>query len=70
MHHRGDAPEAERLRSLVDSLGLSGRVRMIGPIGGDDLVTQLSRCRAVVFPAQAEDYGLVTVEAFARRRPW
>lgn len=61
----GDGCEAGRLRALAADLGLADRVRMIGPIGGDELVEQLARCRAVVFPAMAEDYGLVTVEAFA-----
>jgi glycosyltransferase involved in cell wall biosynthesis len=65
----GDGPEAEPLRALVDSLGLSGRVRLIGPVDANQLVIQLSRCRAVVFPALAEDYGLVTVEAFASSKP-
>jgi glycosyltransferase involved in cell wall biosynthesis len=29
----------------------------------------LATCRAVVFPPLQEDYGFVTVEAFASRRP-
>lgn len=61
----GDGPEAGRLRALADDLGLAGRVTFLGAVEGSALVDHLARCRAVVFPAQAEDYGLVTVEAFA-----
>ncbi|MEW5982031.1 MAG: glycosyltransferase family 4 protein [Acidobacteriota bacterium] len=61
----GDGGEADRLRALVADLGLADRVRMIGSVDGDQLVAHLARCRAVVFPALAEDYGLVTIESFA-----
>jgi glycosyltransferase involved in cell wall biosynthesis len=33
------------------------------------LVDHLARCRAVVFPPYDEDYGFVTVEAFASAKP-
>jgi glycosyltransferase involved in cell wall biosynthesis len=33
------------------------------------MVGHLARCRAVVFPPQDEDYGFVTVEAFASAKP-
>lgn len=61
----GDGEEAGRLRTLVADLNLNGRVQLIGAIGSDDLVRHLARCRAVCFPPYEEDYGLVTVEAFA-----
>jgi len=32
-------------------------------------VRHLGACRAVVFPPQGEDYGFVTVEAFASAKP-
>ncbi len=64
----GDGDEAARLDALVRELGLQGRVRLIGAVGTDDLVEYLARCRAVVFPAFEEDFGLVTVEAFASRK--
>jgi glycosyltransferase involved in cell wall biosynthesis len=61
----GDGEEAPRLRQLARGLGLEGRVRLVGSIDSDALVAHLATCRAVVFPARDEDYGLVTVEAFA-----
>jgi glycosyltransferase involved in cell wall biosynthesis len=61
----GDGEEQASLRQAVSERGLEARVTFLGAVGDDELLTQLGRCRAVCFPAQAEDYGLVTVEAFA-----
>ncbi len=65
----GDGEMAAQLKALVRSLGLDGRVSLIGEIDSATLVDHLARCRAVCFPAQDEDYGFVTVEAFASRKP-
>ena len=61
----GDGEEAARIRQLVADLGLSSRVTLAGAVDSDALVSHLASCRAVVFPAFEEDFGLVTVEAFA-----
>ena len=61
----GDGEERARLRQTVSERGLDARVTFLGAVDDDELLMQLGRCRAVCFPAQAEDYGLVTVEAFA-----
>jgi glycosyltransferase involved in cell wall biosynthesis len=61
----GDGDEGERLRQLAVHLGVERRITFLGAVGDDALLDQLSRCRAVCFPASQEDYGLVTVEAFA-----
>ena len=61
----GDGEEQARLRQAVHARGLDARVTFLGAVDDPELLTQLARCRAVCFPAQAEDYGLVTVEAFA-----
>ena len=61
----GDGDEQTALRQAVVERGLDARVTFLGAVCDDELLTQLARCRAVCFPAQAEDYGLVTVEAFA-----
>jgi glycosyltransferase involved in cell wall biosynthesis len=60
---------AGELRALVGALGLEERVRLVGGIDSATLVGHLARCRAVCFPAQDEDYGFVTVEAFASQKP-
>jgi glycosyltransferase involved in cell wall biosynthesis len=61
----GDGEEAARIRQLVRDHGLESRVTLLGAVDAASLVAHLASCRAVVFPAFEEDYGLVTVEAFA-----
>jgi glycosyltransferase involved in cell wall biosynthesis len=61
----GDGDELPALRALADSSGVSGRVTFAGRLTDAALVDHLARCRAVVFVPKAEDYGFVTVEAFA-----
>jgi glycosyltransferase involved in cell wall biosynthesis len=65
----GDGEMAGELRELVGSSGLGSRVELVGAIDSAQLVDHLARCRAVCFPAKDEDYGFVTVEAFASRKP-
>jgi glycosyltransferase involved in cell wall biosynthesis len=43
-------------------------VTFAGKVNDHQLTEQLARCRAVVFPPLQEDYGFVTVEAFASRK--
>ena len=61
----GDGEEAPRLRQQAVDLGVDARVTFLGAVPEEVLLTQLATCRAVCFPACAEDYGLVTAEAFA-----
>ncbi len=61
----GDGEDRAALAARVEAWGLGDRVALRGPVSETDLVDHLARCRAVCFPAAAEDYGLVTVEAFA-----
>ena len=64
----GDGEERGALEALAASLGIAARVTFIGRVDDVQLVEQLARCRAVVFPPLQEDYGFVTVEAFAARK--
>ena len=61
----GDGEERSALQQAVKARGLEARTTFLGAVGDDELLAQLARCRAVCFPAQQEDYGLVTAEAFA-----
>ena len=61
----GEGEDRERLERLARELRVESRVVFAGRLSDDDLVTHLARCRAVVFPPKREDYGFVTVEAFA-----
>jgi glycosyltransferase involved in cell wall biosynthesis len=61
----GDGEDRNRLDMLVRRLGLTDRVILAGALSESELLHHLAHCRAVCFPPSAEDYGFVTVEAFA-----
>jgi glycosyltransferase involved in cell wall biosynthesis len=65
----GDGEEAASLRALARETGVADRVELAGPVDASALVDLLARCRAVCFPPYDEDYGFVTVEAFASAKP-
>jgi glycosyltransferase involved in cell wall biosynthesis len=65
----GEGEEQGRLRVLARELGLDARVTFTGRLSEEELVNHLARCRGVVFVPKSEDYGFVTVEAFASGRP-
>jgi glycosyltransferase involved in cell wall biosynthesis len=61
----GDGEDRPRLEALARDLGVDARVTFTGYLDEEALLGHLARCRAVVFPPANEDYGFVTVEAFA-----
>jgi glycosyltransferase involved in cell wall biosynthesis len=65
----GDGEDRPRLETLARELGVADRVRFEGFLDDAALVAHLAVCRAVVFPPRGEDYGFVTVEAFASAKP-
>lgn len=65
----GTGPEEDALRRLAAELGLDGRVEFLGQLSDEHLVGEYARCSAVYFGTRAEDYGLVTLEAFASAKP-
>lgn len=65
----GEGEEAAILQHAITTRGLSSRVRLIGRVDDHQLLEHLARCRAVCFPPYDEDYGFVTVEAFASGKP-
>ena len=64
----GEGEDRQRLDDLIAARGLQARVRLVGLLDDEALLDQLARCRAVCFPPVQEDYGFVTVEAFASRK--
>ena len=64
----GDGEERSRLTALVAELDLADRVQLVGSVSQTELVQYLANCRAVCFPPREEDYGFVTIEAFASRK--
>jgi glycosyltransferase involved in cell wall biosynthesis len=65
----GEGEERASLERLALELGVARRVSFTGRLSDEELVSSLAWCRAVIFPPLEEDYGFVTVEAFASRRP-
>jgi glycosyltransferase involved in cell wall biosynthesis len=65
----GEGEEHASLEQAIAAHGLAARVRLIGRVDDAQMVDHLARCRAVCFPPYDEDYGFVTVEAFASRKP-
>src|SRR4051812_25352517 len=64
----GEGEERERLTALVTELNLADRVQLVGAVPQAELLQYFAHCRAVCFPPRGEDYGFVTVEAFASRK--
>jgi glycosyltransferase involved in cell wall biosynthesis len=64
----GDGSERPALQRLAAELGVASRVSFSGRLSDDALLDVLAGCCAVVFPPVQEDYGFVTVEAFASRK--
>jgi glycosyltransferase involved in cell wall biosynthesis len=64
----GDGEERGSLERLAKESNVASRVTFTGRLTDDRLLDRLARCRAVVFPPLQEDYGFVTVEAFASRK--
>jgi glycosyltransferase involved in cell wall biosynthesis len=64
----GEGDERQVLEHAIATRGLATRVRLIGRVNDDEMLEHLARCRAVCFPPFDEDYGFVTVEAFASRK--
>ncbi|MEO7157042.1 MAG: glycosyltransferase, partial [Vicinamibacterales bacterium] len=65
----GDGQERPRLEALISQHGMHDRVRLAGRLSEEAVLDHYARCRAVVFPPIGEDYGFVTAEAFASRKP-
>lgn len=65
----GEGAEMRALVSLRNRLGLTDRVEFAGRLSDEDMIGHLARCRAVAFVPWNEDYGFVTVEAFACGKP-
>jgi glycosyltransferase involved in cell wall biosynthesis len=61
----GEGEARADLERLATSLGLGSRVTFLGRLSETALVHHLAQCRAVVFTPKNEDFGFVTVEAFA-----
>jgi len=60
---------AQRVQDLIDTLGLTGRVRMLGYQPTEVVVALTRHARAVVFPTLFEGFGIPPLEAFHTDTP-
>jgi len=65
----GEGEDGERLSALARELRVDARVDFVGRLEEAALLDHYARCRAVCFTPRQEDYGFVTVEAFASGKP-
>lgn len=66
----GSPTAVAEVRALADGLGLGARVDLVGSRPPREVVDFYDRCDVVVFPVIWEEpWGLVPLEAMARRRP-
>jgi len=65
----GSGSEERSLLEKIKEYDLETRVTLLGSADQETLLDHYARCRAVFFAPYHEDYGLVTAEAFASRKP-
>lgn len=63
----GDGPEICRIRSIVDKLGLEGKVIFLGR--QDDIIPLLGLSDLYMLPSRSESFGLSALEAMSCRVP-
>ncbi|MCO1654429.1 glycosyltransferase family 4 protein [Pseudonocardia sp. S2-4] len=66
---RPDPAFDAELTGLIDRVGLTGRVRLVGPLTGADLEVAWAATDLAVLVSWAETYGMVVTEALARGLP-
>jgi glycosyltransferase involved in cell wall biosynthesis len=62
----GTGKEMENLKAVA---GDKSNIEILGEVNDDQLIGLYQNCRAVIFAASDEDFGLVPVEAMAAGRP-
>jgi len=65
----GEGEDRDALERIIKEEKLDHRVTLLGRLDDAQLVEHLAKCRAVAFTPYDEDYGFVTVEAFASAKP-
>lgn len=65
----GDGPESNRLKALVEELGLSKRVRFLGRVPRAEALRSLNECDVLIHPSLHESGGMVCLEAMALGLP-
>jgi len=61
----GDGPQRERLEQAISEYDLDGWITVTGFIANDAVPAAIAACRLVVMPSSHEEFGGVSIEAFA-----
>jgi len=70
LHIVGDGPELSSLKSLVEGLGLSGNVSLLGTLPTyKEVADRMMRSRLFVMPSTREGFGMVVLESMAASTP-
>jgi glycosyltransferase involved in cell wall biosynthesis len=65
----GDGTQRPALEGLIRNLRLTDRVKLLGFVENARLIELFGNARAVLYPPHLEDYGYVTLQAFAAHKP-
>lgn len=65
----GTGPDQEKLERLIESLGLTESVELVGWVSGQEKLDLMRSARLAVVPSRHETFGLVAVEALASGTP-
>jgi len=65
----GQGPQEKNLIQKIKINGLEKRINLLATADEKTILANYAQCRAVFFAPLREDYGLVTAEAFACRKP-
>lgn len=65
----GAGDDLERMKSLVKELNAKGFVKFLGFVSEEEKLDLLAKAKALIFPVQGEDFGIVPVEANAAGTP-
>ena len=65
----GEGGDAAKIISFIKQNSLENRIELLGHVGEQQLLDLYARCRAVYYAPYNEDFGLVTLEAFASKKP-
>lgn len=65
----GDGPEGPRLKRLIRSQNMEDKVKLLGTIPRDDLLSRMDASDVLLFPSLRDGGGAVVIEAMAAARP-
>ena len=69
LHIAGTGSLHDELAARIERHGLTGRVQLLGWTSDDEVVRRYEAARAVLYTPYDEDYGYVTLQAFAAGKP-